>query len=295
MNKISPENPVVLWWSGGITSALACWLTIQMWGAENCICLYIDTKNEDEDTYRFKADCEKLYGIPIQSITNENYKSIQEVWRKFGGMNFAHGAICSSELKREVRIAWQKVNPYAYQVFGFDISEGKRARSMAANYPDCNPIFPLLFFGLSKKQCLDKFEEFGIEPPRAYKLGLHNNNCLKTGCVQGGIGYWQHMKVIKPEVFDKMADMEHELTDKKGEPVTLCKDQSNDAKESGYVRVFLKPHPDYQHLKSISDIKGRKPKPLLECNGFCGINDLEERSPTEKEVYDSQPNLFSSL
>jgi hypothetical protein len=32
----------------------------------------------------------------------------------------------------------------------------------------------------------------------------------------------------------------------------------------------------------ISMMKGRPPKPLLECNGFCGVNDLNENS---KEAY----------
>jgi hypothetical protein len=30
-------------------------------------------------------------------------------------------------------------------------------------------------------------------------------------------------------------------------------------------------------------MKGRPPKPLLECNGFCGINDLD-KNPTEEEI-----------
>jgi hypothetical protein len=48
--------------------------------------------------------------------------------------------------------------------------------------------------------------------------------------------------------------------------------------------VFLKPHPDYPTIKDISLMKGREPKPLMECNGFCGINDLEERIETENEI-----------
>lgn len=27
-----------------------------------------------------------------------------------------------------------------------------------------------------------------------YKLGFTNNNCFGTGCVQGGIGYWQKVE-----------------------------------------------------------------------------------------------------
>lgn len=97
--------------------------------------------------------------------------------------------------------------------------------------------------------------------------------------MQGGIGYWQKMKRDFPEKFDVMAAMEHELTDAKGEPVTMLKDQS---KNGGLV--FLKPHPAYPLMKDITMMKGKEPRPLFECNGYCGINDLNERSETEQEI-----------
>ena len=31
-------------------------------------------------------------------------------------------------------------------------------------------------------------------------------------------------------------------------------------------------------------MRGREPKPLFECNGFCGTNDLEERSSEEQDL-----------
>ena len=96
-----------------------------------------------------------------------------------------------------------------------------------------------------------------------YKMGFLNNNCFKTGCVQGGIGYWQKMKRDFPEKFDAMSKVEHDLTDLKGKPVTMLKDQS---KRGGLV--FLKPHPKYPNIKDITKMRGREPKPLFECNGF---------------------------
>ena len=118
-----------------------------------------------------------------------------------------------------------------------------------------------------------------------YKLGFLNNNCFKTGCVQGGIGYWQKMKREFPEKFNKMAKMEHEITEAKGKPVTMLKDQS---KNGGLV--FLRHNPKYPKIKNISMMQGREPKPLVDCNGFCGVNDLE-RNPTEKEI-NYQKTLF---
>ena len=81
-----------------------------------------------------------------------------------------------------------------------------------------------------------------------------------------------------------MALVEHELTDLKGEPVTMLKD----SKKGGGL-VFLKPHPKYPTIKDISMMRGIDPKPLFDCNGFCGTNDLEPRLETEKEINYQQP------
>jgi len=78
--------------------------------------------------------------------------------------------------------------------------------------------------------------------------------------------------------------MEHELTALKGSPVTMLKDQSKSAKETGNILVFLRKHPDYPNLKSIDDMPECEVKPLFECNGFCGTNDLIPRSDSENQI-----------
>ena len=138
------------------------------------------------------------------------------------------------------------------------------------------------------RDCIKIVQDEGIEVPNMYSLGFLNNNCFKTGCVQGGIGYWQKMQRDFPDKFNTMADMEHELTDAKGKPITMLKDQSK-----GGGLVFLKPHKDYTDMKDISMMKGREPKPLFDCNGMCGINDLDKRSETEQEI-NYQTDIFSS-
>jgi hypothetical protein len=97
------------------------------------------------------------------------------------------------------------------------------------------------------------------------------------------------MKLEFPNKFNTMADLEHELTDLKGEPVTMLKDQSNEAKEKYKINnksilVFLKKHPNYPNNKCLDDMPQRKVEPLFECNGMCGINDLSPRSQTELEL-----------
>jgi hypothetical protein len=168
--------------------------------------------------------------------------------------------------------------------FEFDKKEFNRANSLKMNHPKAKAIYPLLMFGYDKDHCMRAVQEAGIEIPVMYKMGFRNNNCFGTGCVQGGIGYWQKMKRDFPDKFDAMAEMEWKLTDMKGEPVTMLKDQGKGAKSSGNVLVFLKKHPNYPHLKCLDDIEGKEVEPLFECNGFCGTNDLNERPNTEQEI-----------
>ncbi len=286
-------NKVIGWWSGGVTSAVTCKLCIDIYGVDNVRLIFIDTFNEDDDTYRFKKDCEEWYGTEIETITrvgkDKKYEKIQDVWYKYKSLNVAGGAVCSSELKRQLRKEWEKENTYKAQAFGFDVDEIRRVKSMVNNYKKtAKPIFPLLMYGLNKKECVEMVLDAGLKLPRAYVLGFLNNNCLNTGCVQGGIGYWQKMRRDIPSNFDAMAKVEHELTDMKGEPVTMLKDQSK-----GGGLVFLKPHKDYPEVKDISMMKGREPRPLTDCNGLaCGVKDLDKVSETHQEI-NYQTSLFN--
>lgn len=264
---------ILAWWSGGITSAVACKIAIDQYGVDNVDIVFIDTMNEHPDTYRFLMDCEEWYGKRIKSIKNPDYTNIREVWLRYLSLNVANGAVCSSELKRRTRERYQKENEYDHQVFGFEFGkkEFNRAESMKLNHPATKPIFPLLQMGMYKEECIEYVQDAGIEVPATYKMGYNNNNCFQTGCVQGGIGYWQQIKRQEPSKFYNMATWEHVLTDLKGEPVTMLKDQAG----SG-GRLFLVPHPDYPEVVDISQKKGRPTEPLMECNGFCGLDDLNE-------------------
>ena len=286
---------IICWWSGGVTSAVACRVAIDLYGLDNCRVIMIDTGNEHEDTYRFKKDCEVWYSKDIEVISSigTKFENIQEVWEKYKSLNVATGAICSTHLKRKVREQWQENNEFDYQVFGFEFEkkEFNRAIGLNLNHPKVKGIYPLLMMGYDKHKCFSIVEGAGIEVPIMYKMGFKNNNCFGTGCVQGGVGYWKKMKIDFPEKFEAMAEMEHKLTAMKGEPVTMLKDQGaaakNLAKETGLKwkqYVFLKKHVDYPDLKTIDDMTSSEVLPLSDCNGFCGVNDLVQRTPTEDEL-----------
>lgn len=271
---VSKEFPVIAWWSGGVRSAVTCKLCVNLFGVDNVRIVFIDTKNEDDDTYRFKSECEKWYGKEIETISSTKYETIEDVWYEYLSLNVAKGAICSAELKKLVRQQFIKKNNFSYNAFGYDNGEQNRAADMRKSNPHLRPIFPLLMFWMSKYDCVKYTQSanslfLSITLPTPYRLGLENNNCFKTGCVQGGIGYWQWMKENQPEKFDRMAEREHEISELKGEPVTICKDQSK-----GGGLVFLKHNPKYPDMKDISMMKGRPPEMLIECNGFCSKTEL---------------------
>ena len=64
------NKKIICWWSGGITSAVACKTALDLFKDKNDVrIVMIDTWNEDDDTYRFFADCERWYGQEIEMIT----------------------------------------------------------------------------------------------------------------------------------------------------------------------------------------------------------------------------------
>ena len=70
--------------------------------------------------------------------------------------------------------------------------------------------FPLIDNKINKQDCYRYVRDtLGIELPAMYRLGYGNNNCI--GCVKGGMGYWNKIRVDFPEVFALRARLEREV------------------------------------------------------------------------------------
>jgi hypothetical protein len=112
-----------------------------------------------------------------------------------------YGAACTRELKKGVREAFQR--PTDRHVFGYTAEEQGRVDDFidANNGVDLWPV--LIEHGLTHEDCLALVERAGIELPMMYRMGYKNNNCI--GCVKGGAGYWNKIRVDFPEQFDRMA------------------------------------------------------------------------------------------
>lgn len=75
--------------------------------------------------------------------------------------------------------------------------------------PQFNHCFPLVERELTKEEAHGICTELGVKRPIMYDLGYNNNNCV--GCVKGGMGYWNKIRVDFPEVFKSRAKLEREV------------------------------------------------------------------------------------
>ena len=214
---------IVCWFSCGAASAVATKLAI----AENAgklplIIAYTEVAEEHPDNKRFLKECEKWFGQEIQILRNEKYEgSIYNVFLKQKYIVGVAGAPCTKFLKKEVRQKFEQLTDR--QVFGYTAEEQHRLDRFIDANNDVDIWTPLIDKGLSKEDCLAMLQNAKIELPAMYKLGYHNNNCI--GCVKGGAGYWNKIRVDFPEHFDRMAKLERfigaSITKEKGERVYL--------------------------------------------------------------------------
>lgn len=197
----------VCWWSGGITSAVACKLAIEKYKA---IPVFIETGAHHEDTVRFKKDCEQWYGVEIIQLQSK-FKDHFDVIEKVRYVNGPAGARCTGVLKRNVREKWEKEHDIETYVWGFEYNqrEMKRAERLFNTAPDYNHLFPLIEEKMTKQDCIDYVQKADIQVPMMYKLGFTNNNCI--GCVKGGMAYWNKIREHFPEHFNKMAKLERDV------------------------------------------------------------------------------------
>lgn len=194
----------IAWWSGGVTSAVATKLAVEMYDTDIYFC---ETNQHHPDNVRFKEECEEWYGQKIHTLTNAKWKSVEKVL-EHGFINSPGGAYCTKLLKKDVRITLEKITDFDGQVFGFEheSKQIKRAQRFLEQYPDSKGLFPLIENKINKKQSMEMLVNAGIELPIMYRMGYHNANCI--GCVKGGMGYWNKIREDFPHIFERTAQLE---------------------------------------------------------------------------------------
>ena len=87
--------------------------------------------------------------------------------------------------------------------------EKHRAERLIESMPEFKHVFPLIERQLTKEDCHGILKELGIKRPKMYDMGYKNNNCI--GCLKGGMGYWNRIRVDFPDVFEERARLEREI------------------------------------------------------------------------------------
>ena len=192
------------WFSCGCSSLVACRLAVP----DEVI--YIHVANQHPDTLRFLMDARSVLGRPITVLQSMQYVSVDDVITTERYVNGPGGASCTMRLKKRVRQEWEREHwaRHTY-VWGFDVTERKRAERTVESMPEFDHEFPLIEQGLTKADCHALCERWGIRRPAMYDLGYPNNNCV--GCVKGGMGYWNKIREDFPAVFKRRARQEREI------------------------------------------------------------------------------------
>jgi len=249
---------VVVWYSCGVTSAVAAHLTIKA-GHDPIIAYCASTlSTEHPDNERFIADCEQWFNRPIRRLYSKKYTDIYDVFRRTKWLVGPRGARCTTELKKLVRRDFEDLTDL--QVFGFSAGEQRRADRFRESNPEVRLSVPLIDQGVTKAQAIEILKRAGIELPIMYRLGYRNNNCI--GCVKGGQGYWNKIRDDFPEVFARTAAIEREMG-------------------TSIHRHRKGPHKgDSLYLDELPRGVGRyEQEPDIQCGIWCGQQNLFEVTP----------------
>lgn len=200
---------VISWFSCGAASAYATYLANKECSDSfEFEAVYCEVVEEHGDNKKLLNQFSEITGIDVKTIINDKYSgSIYEVFEKTKFIKGPTGAPCTRLLKKQVRQEYQR--PKDVQVFGYTVEEEDRANRFIDSNNDVYTWFVLLEKDITKKECLEFVQDMGIDLPTMYKLGYSNNNCV--GCVKGGMGYWNAIRVDFPDSFNRMAKLERKL------------------------------------------------------------------------------------
>jgi hypothetical protein len=200
------EQLTVSWFSAGVSSAVATKLYIDK--IDRILYTHID--DQHPDTLRFISDCQEWFGKRVE-ILQADVPNVASACLTAGGRGYINGpggAACTKVLKRDVRKRWeyeQDVERLTY-VWGMDCTEQDRCERLRESMSQFEHVFPLVEKSISKAHAHEILRASGIKRPAMYDIGYPNNNCI--GCVKGGRGYWNKIRVDFPAVFSARAAME---------------------------------------------------------------------------------------
>jgi len=204
---------IVSWFSSGAASAVATHIALnsykQKYPDHEFIVASIYLKDEHSDSHRFLKDCEKWFNHPIIVLQDVKHNaSVDAVVEKYRYMSGVTGARCTKELKKQVRLDWQRHDDV--HVFGMTKDEEHRINRLIDNENEILLWSPLIDNGYTKDMCFKELDKANIKMPEMYQLGFNNNNCI--GCLKaGGAGYWNHTRKHFSDVYETRSKQEQLL------------------------------------------------------------------------------------
>lgn len=225
--------------SGGLSSFEALRRTVEKHGTDNVVCLFADTKIEDEDLYRFLDDIERHFGVPIVRLADG--RDVWDVLFEYRMFRVNTFAPCSRELKRNViegyiRKTFRK--QAITRVYGLNWDEYGR-RQQLVNLHEPAPVW----FPLAEKPWLWTADfakiatDLGIRPPRLYEMGFEHNNCGGF-CVRAGQAHFATLLREMPDRYAYHEQREEELRQEVGKDIALLHVKRKSGTRSMTLRQF---------------------------------------------------------
>ena len=195
--------------SGGSASAVAADRVIERYGSDDVTLWFADTLWEDEELYRFLHDLEARWQKEIVVYTDG--RTPLEVCEDKKLIPNSLAAPCSHELKQKPFRSYIEDLPKPLTVhLGLSWDEQHRMAKPKEIYEEIDGVtvdFPLMWKPLPYMSYTLTIEEWGIDPPRLYKMGFPHNNCGGR-CVRQGISEWVRLWRVMPELFQEVSDWE---------------------------------------------------------------------------------------
>ena len=196
----------VSYFSAGVSSAVATKLMI----GEIDRVMYTHIDDQHPDTMRFVHDAEDWFGHKAE-VWQSPLKCVENACRMAAYIRHPQrGAACSLRLKRRVRKEFEEAHEGQLRiVWGMDYNERERCERIRQAMPKHEHLFPLVEAKMTKEHAHEVLRASGLLRPAMYRMGYHNNNCI--GCIRGGLGYWNKIRVDFPAVFAARAAMERAI------------------------------------------------------------------------------------
>lgn len=183
-------------YSMGVCSAyIACRLADE---GEEPICVFSDTKREDQDTYRFGYEVANRWQLKL--IDASDGRDLWDYFKQQKMIPARQLAACSITLKVKPSQKFYESAEPGRIAYGYDLGEEDRAERTANRWTLKNhtPIFPMIEWQVSKSEAMGYFLKHGIAIPRMY-AHFPNANCMP--CKNYQRRDWEALRHFYPEKF----------------------------------------------------------------------------------------------